>query len=161
MRHKLPELSHIFSESLSGVSLPETLSPLEGHHMLVKTDNTSTVFYIYMDLFTLSNNMRWARFYSLRSAGAGHRRVSARLAARLAAFPPLALNPRTLSGIREYGHEVIPLAPHWPAMHWLAEIVSYCELSPGSSSCAGTCCCRHGWRSSTCTQSACCCGPGP
>lgn len=44
--HKPLELSHIFSAAVSSVSLPETLSPLEGHHMLVKTDNTSTVSYI-------------------------------------------------------------------------------------------------------------------
>lgn len=36
-----------FSGALSGVSLPETLSPfLESHHILVRTENTMTVSYI-------------------------------------------------------------------------------------------------------------------
>ncbi|KAK5890188.1 hypothetical protein CesoFtcFv8_013737 [Champsocephalus esox] len=40
----------------------------------------------------------------------------------LYAFPPLALISPTLARVREQRHTLILIAPHWPAMYWLAEI---------------------------------------
>ena len=48
----------------------------------------------------------------------------------LYAFPPLALIPPTLSRVREHGHALILIAPHWPAMHWLAEIYRLLRAQP-------------------------------
>lgn len=78
-----------------------------------------------VDLFASSDNTRCTRFYSLHSKGAPqgidalmhiwpHELLYPPL------FPSLALVPPTLSRVREYGHSLILIAPHWPAMHWLA-----------------------------------------
>ncbi|XP_053296886.1 uncharacterized protein LOC128456655 [Pleuronectes platessa] len=40
----------------------------------------------------------------------------------LYAFPPLALIPPTLLRVRENRLSLILIAPHWPSMHWLAEV---------------------------------------
>lgn len=40
----------------------------------------------------------------------------------LYAFPPLELITATLLRVREKRHSLILVAPHWPAMHWMADI---------------------------------------
>ncbi|XP_053173996.1 uncharacterized protein LOC128357652 [Scomber japonicus] len=191
--------SHINFLELSAVflSLKHFLPSLMGHHVLVRTDNTTTVTYINrqgglrsrqlhmlarrlilwscgrllslrathvpgalntgadllsrgapvygewtlhpviveqiwarygraaVDLFASRGNAQCALFYSLRSLDAP---LGIDALAHvwphelLYAFPPLALLPPTLSGVRDHGHALILIAPHWPAMHWLAEI---------------------------------------
>lgn len=48
----------------------------------------------------------------------------------LYAFPPLALILPTMSRVREYSHSLILIAPHWPAMHWVAEIYQLLRAQP-------------------------------
>ena len=193
---------HIHFLELSAVflSLKHFLPSLMGHHVLVRTDNTTTVAYInrqgglrsrqlhmlarklilwscgcllslrathvpgvlntgadllsrgapvygewklhpeiveqiwarfgraVVDLFALRGNAQCELFYSLRSMDAPlgvDALAHAWPRERLYAFPPLALIPPTLSRVREHGHALLLIAPHWPAMHWLAEI---CQL---------------------------------
>lgn len=78
-----------------------------------------------VDLFASRENARCALFYSLRSTDAPlgvDALAHAWPRVLLYAFPPLALIPSTLARVREHGHDVILVAPHWPAMHWLGEI---------------------------------------
>ncbi|XP_059205256.1 uncharacterized protein LOC131984458 [Centropristis striata] len=185
------ELSAVF------LSLKHFLPSLMGHHVLVRTDNTTTVAYINrqgglrsrqlhmlarrlilwscgrllslrathvpgvlntgadllsrgapvygewtlhpevveqlwsrygraaVDLFASRENAQCALFYSLRGVDAPlgiDALAHAWPRELLYAFPPLALIPPTLSRVREHGHALILVAPHWPAMHWLAEI---------------------------------------
>lgn len=199
--------SHINFLELSAVflSLKCFLPSLTGHHVLVRTDNTTTVSYINrqgglrsrrlhmlarklilwsscrllslrathvpgilntgadllsrggpvygewtlhpeiveqiwarygraaVDLFASRENAQCALFYSLRSMDAP---LGVDALARawphelLYAFPPLALIPPTLSRVREHGHTLILIAPHWPAMHWLAEIYRMLRAQP-------------------------------
>ncbi|XP_075307052.1 uncharacterized protein LOC142368762 [Odontesthes bonariensis] len=191
--------SHINFLELSAVflSLKHFLPSLMGHHVLVRTDNTTTVAYInrqgglrsrqlhmlarrlilwscgrllslrathvpgvlntgadllsrgapvygewtlhpeiveqiwarfgraVVDLFASRDNTQCALFYSLRSMDSPlgvDALAHAWPRERLYAFPPLALIPPTLSRVREHGHALILIAPHWPAMHWLTEI---------------------------------------
>ncbi|XP_059182347.1 uncharacterized protein LOC131961092 [Centropristis striata] len=191
--------SHINFLELSAVflSLKHFLPSLMGHHVLVRTDNTTTVAYINrqgglrsrqlhmlarrlilwscgrllslrathapgvlntgadllsrgapvygewtlhpevveqlwsrygraaVDLFASRENAQCALFYSLRGVDAPlgiDALAHAWPRELLYAFPPLALIPPTLSRVREHGHALILVAPHWPAMHWLAEI---------------------------------------
>ncbi|XP_062286992.1 uncharacterized protein LOC133992289 [Scomber scombrus] len=191
--------SHINFLELSAVflSLKHFLPSLMGHHVLVRTDNTTTVAYINrqgglrsrqlhmlarrlilwscgrllslrathvpgalntgadllsrgapvygewtlhpeiveqiwarygraaVDLFASRGNAQCALFYSLRNLDAP---LGIDALAHvwphelLYAFPPLALIPPTLSRVRDHSHALILIAPHWPAMHWLAEI---------------------------------------
>ncbi len=192
--------SHINFLELSAVflSLKHFLPSLMGHHVLVRTDNKTTVAYINrqgglrsrqlhmlarklilwscgrllslrathvpgalntgapvygewtlhpeiveqiwarygraeVDLFVSRENAHCVLFYSLRSMDAPLG-VDALAHAwpheLLYAFPPLALIPPTLSRVREYGHTMILIAPHWPAMHWLAEIYRMLSAQP-------------------------------
>ncbi|XP_059199216.1 uncharacterized protein LOC131979287 [Centropristis striata] len=78
-----------------------------------------------VDLFASRENAQCALFYSLRGVDAPlgiDALAHAWPRELLYAFPPLALIPPTLSRVREHGHALILVAPHWPAMHWLAEI---------------------------------------
>lgn len=50
----------------------------------------------------------------------------------LYAFLPLALIPTTLTRLREHGHRLILVAPHWSVMYWLAEIYQLVYLRQGS-----------------------------
>ena len=199
--------SHINFLELSAVflSLKHFLPSLSGHHVLVRTDNTTTVAYINrqgglrsrrlhmlarelilwsscrllslrathvpgslntgadllsrgaptygewalhpavveqiwarygraaVDLFASRENARCARFFSLRGVDAPlgiDALAHAWPRELLYAFPPLALILPTLSRVREYGHSLILIAPHWPAMHWLAEIYQLLRVRP-------------------------------
>ena len=193
------ELSAVF------LSLKHFLPLLSGHHVLVRTDNTTTVAYINRQGGLRSRTLHglarklilWssAHFLSLRathvpgtlntgadllSRGAPvygewtlHPQVLEQIWARygraridlfasrgnaqcemffslhdldaplgvdalahawphelLYAFPPLALIPPTLARVRRHSHSLILIAPHWPAMHWLAEIYLMLRAQP-------------------------------
>lgn len=78
-----------------------------------------------VDLFASRENAQCPLFFSIRDPGAP---LGVDALAHiwppvlLYAFPPLALIPLTLARVREHRHTLILIAPHWPAMHWLAEI---------------------------------------
>ncbi|KAK5930500.1 hypothetical protein CgunFtcFv8_026728 [Champsocephalus gunnari] len=78
-----------------------------------------------VDLFASRENAQCQLFFSMRDLNAplgvdalAHVWPSG----LLYAFPPLALIPQTLARVREQRHTLILIAPHWPAMYWLAEI---------------------------------------
>ncbi|XP_029937836.1 uncharacterized protein LOC115380768 [Myripristis murdjan] len=86
-----------------------------------------------VDLFVSRENTQCAMFFSLRSPDAPlgiDALAHAWPHVLLYAFPPLALIPPTLSRVREQGHALILIAPHWPAMHWLAEIYQMLRAQP-------------------------------
>ena len=189
--------SHINYLELSAVflSLKRFLPYLSGHHVLVRTDNTTTVAYINrqgglrsrrlhmlarrlilwssrrllslratyvpgrlnsgadllsrgapvygewalhpavvdqiwarygratVDLFASRENAQCARFFSLSDVDAplGIDALAHTWPPELLyAFPPLTLIFPTLSRVREFGHSLVLIAPHWPAMHALA-----------------------------------------
>ncbi|XP_032363038.1 LOW QUALITY PROTEIN: uncharacterized protein LOC116675032 [Etheostoma spectabile] len=78
-----------------------------------------------VDLFASKDNAQCPLFFSIRDPDAPlgvDALAHAWPSALLYAFPPLALIPPTLSRVREHQCRMILIAPHWPAMHWLAEI---------------------------------------
>ncbi|KAK5935334.1 hypothetical protein CgunFtcFv8_020703 [Champsocephalus gunnari] len=78
-----------------------------------------------VDLFASKENAQCQLFFSMRDLNAplGVDALAHVWAlVLLYAFPPLALIPPTLARVREQRHTLILIAPHWPAMYWLAEI---------------------------------------
>lgn len=85
----------------------------------------------------------------------GRRCASVHLAARVAlCVPTMALIPLTLPRVSEHGHALVMVTPHWPAMHWQAEIYQLLRAQLWSPP-------PRRDQSFICTQSTCCCGLGP
>ncbi|KAK7933481.1 hypothetical protein WMY93_004377 [Mugilogobius chulae] len=78
-----------------------------------------------VDLFASQENAQCHLFFSLmdQSAPLGLDALAHEWPhVLLYAFPPLELITATLSRVREKRHSLLLVAPHWPTMHWMAEI---------------------------------------
>ncbi len=120
--------THVPGTLNSGADLLSRGAPIYGEWML-HPQVVEQIWARYgrarIDLFASRENAQCELFFSLRTLNAPlglDALAHAWPHELLYAFPPLALIPPTLARVRGHGHKLILIAPHWPALHWLAEI---------------------------------------